>query len=265
MFRHAALIGLIAALIAASAALGETITPFNNRPTGVTLPSPDGAGKDLQTILNQTFLCNGCVSAVNDQQSAGMWQFSAFPYGSMPALAFEYTANEGVEGFGIWSDSNNDTDQTGRTLVPIFGGASQAGAMASIFFDIATQSLHVGTVNDVGGGIITGTYTGINPSRFGFYLERTGGIGGDATHFTVDQLNGGGLPQALAYRKPGSDTWAIAFEDLSLQNPISDGDYNDVVVKVESIQAVPEPSSVILLGAGLLGTALARRKLFRRA
>src|SRR5262245_33573149 len=63
-------------------------------------------------------------------------------------------------------------------------------------------------------------------SAFGFCLRVN-----DQTFFTVDQLNAGGATQALTYQNGTSTNWAIAFEDTLG----GDRDFNDMVVKVESI------------------------------
>src|SRR5918998_3915905 len=80
-----------------SEAFAVPIISSNSRQVAVTIPSPDGPGTDLQTILNTMF---GGVSATADQQSTGMWSaIDPTAAAIFPMLRFEYAGNASTNVF----------------------------------------------------------------------------------------------------------------------------------------------------------------------
>jgi hypothetical protein len=240
------LLVIAALLVASTMAMATAIDPFNTRPVPI---GPSGE-PTLQSVLDAMYGV-GVVSAANDQQTAGMWGSSTLLYPTLaPTMIVEYAGYAGINTFGIWSG----TDTTAVTTQNVFRGAATGGSVATLTWDLAGLLTITGDPTKVYN--VSGI-AGIDPFSFGFYINAPG----PGRFYSVDQLNEHGAAHVLAYRGPGgSDTWALAFEDLFSCN--WDHDYNDMVVRVESIQPVPEPGTLALFGTGLIGLAgLVRRKL----
>ena len=251
---------------ASGLAVADPITGTNTRPVPIDAPS---FGPSMQQMLDSTFGA-GLVNAVTDQSNAAMWATSALPPAATvaPHLSFEYLcagsdcSSTNFQTFGLFSA----TDTSGPiSLAPIFNGPAVAGANAFLdWLDADTVQ-----ITGLSPGVTTGLFNGITRNNFGFYYQYQG----DPTRlYSYDGLNPtGSQTQAamLAYqRAPGSDTWLLAFDaNASPFQSQAAGtlDYNDMVVKIESITPVPEPETYAMLGAGLLLMGFVARRRQKRS
>lgn len=212
--------------------------PINNAP---------GSETDLQTVLDSTFGA-GQVDKAKDQSKAGLWgSATGVPGSTVPTLQLEQTSLAGSQKFGIWFG----TDTSNIYMVDLLlGGATPAlgNRTATIDYDFGT--LIVSGPN-CGTSINCGTFmnAAINPNSFGFYFQNN-----NVTAYSIDSILG--ETRFLAYQGTGigGTNWVFAFEDGG------DLDYNDMVVKVESIKPVSAPGTLALLGLGLLGIGALRRR-----
>lgn len=262
-------------LILSIAALCISATPAGAELFPVYSPS-FGSGTssewDLQTILNEI-----TVDPITETDGTGVsdlvkstvvvadhaildsydsyWDTTASGQ-TATTMVIELSALDTTTTFGVY-DSANASSQ-----VEIFDGAAVPG------FGVGTAVLTILSNGDVhlnNTATVHATFTG---DYFGFYADTFNG-----TWFSDTALNADKKDHMLAYQ--GNDVDVIKIADLDAgvfssgefilgfedQSGLGDGDYQDLVVMVESVRPIPVPGAVLL---GLLGLGAAGAKLRRR-
>jgi len=154
-------------------------------------------------------------------------------------LLFEFAGYASGNNFGIYDIA----DKT--STLEIFDGSDVANTSVDIYWDVNTNQVRLGGE----------AYTDlkIDWNNFGFYLEETTTTGN--TFYSQSALNAGADMLAVydvandGYTNLWGSDLILAWEDIVN----GDSDYNDMVIGVRDISAVPLPAAVWLFGSALLG------------
>jgi len=142
-----------------------------------------------------------------------------------------------------------------------FSGAAQvraafAGSLSSLYYNSGSQTDFLVTSN-TSLGYLNQSWVPLPSTSepFSWTMKNTNGN----TFRSIQSQNPGGVDRMVSFQITGNSghptnaigDYVIAWEDL----PGSGGDFQDFVVEVSSVAAIPEPSSFLLLSVGLLCAA----------
>jgi len=233
-------------------------------------PIIPGNLSSLQNVLDSH--TQGGVSSVDvttdylSDEMDSYWRITATG-GSVATIVIELAAYANQNEFGVY----DPYDPTKK--VTIFTGSEGEGAQATL------------SIKASGSVYINGRDTNVDFTTFAFgYFLKTPNSDPYVYFYSDSALNADGYDHMLAYRGKNVDYFSpnppedpanpqddeydyalwtdrefvLAWEDLPGNS--SDGDYDDFVVMVESVDPIPEPATMLLVGASLLGIGFVGRR-----
>ena len=179
--------------------------------------------------------------------------------GTLLSIIVENAGFAGTNRMGIYSAADPSKK------LEVFSGGDGVGDSAVLMFDPFSGEAWVDPAEKVSIG-----YT------FGFYLDSTAtSHKGGGLFYSDENLNDGadkGVEHALIFETrglngaiEGNPDIVIGFEDLRFDstNYRYDGDFDDMVVAMSSVEPIPEPATIMLLGLGSLSLVSRRRRASR--
>ena len=268
-----AILGLATPITAQAGVCNGTALPD----FGIATSAPLQDVFDSHTVPGPTSSVSAATDCFPDGADS-VWQIGSSG-GSVMTIIVEFAGFAGSNIFGLY-DAANPSQQ-----VEIFSGADfpggGPGVSQKLISILADGSVFVDAVDSM---------VDLAANAFGFYLDATvGNQSPDGLFHSDTSLNADGMDHMYVYNGVGDGfqippfiagpwnpgEYILAWEDLigpcriSDTQPVeprsADCDYTDFVVMVESVSPVPEPTSLAIVGIGLLGLGAANRRWTRKS
>jgi hypothetical protein len=226
----------VAGLVLMLATSNAFSLPINVRPGDI---PPPGTG--LQSILNGAIKTTSPnhLNAITDQSNVANWRLADSNSSISYLVSVAATTSTTASHFGIYSaetgltyDLLNSTFKTQRGF-----SISDAGALSISDVEV-----------DANFGTVFGFYFGSGPNLKVFTEDSKNGGNIDSLVYSI--LDGTIFSSKLIGTATDGDDWIMAFRS----NPT--GNFTDGVYFVKDLSPVPEPGTMMLLGAGFLGLAI---------